>query len=151
MGNAGWKVFLAREYEWRACYRLRRKATEVGYPRFPGYLFIHVTPPRWPTFDVWPLATFARGILAMDGQPVPLAPGEIERLLAEDGEVVPHVASVPVRRAFTPGQSVRVLAGAFRDFEATLDAVDEAGARITVQLFGRPTPVPLPLTWLEAA
>jgi transcription antitermination factor NusG len=110
-----------------------------------------VTPPRWPDLGAWPIAAFARGILAMDGRPVPLAPGEIDRLRADDGALVPHAGSVPVHRAFTPGQSVRVLAGPFREFVAELDAIDRAGARITVQLFGRPTPVPLPLTWLEAA
>lgn len=87
----------------------------------------------------------------MAGEPVPLAHGEIDRLRAEDGMAVPYDGSVPLHRAFMAGDQVRVLAGPFRDYTATLDSIDEAGAHITVQLFGRPAEVPLPLTWLEAA
>lgn len=85
----------------------------------------------------------------MDGEPVALAPGEIERLRAEDGTVVVPVTSL--HRAFVPGMRVRVRHGPFERFEAVLDAVDEGGAHLTLQIFGRPTPVTQPLAWLEAA
>lgn len=153
--ESGWDVFLARERKWRPL-RWRRKPTQAavedGYPRFPGYLFVAVTPPGWPDLTAWPFTALIRGILSMNGQPVPLAPGEVDRLRSEDGTAVPPVMSVPLHRAFVVGQRVRVLAGPFRDFVADLDAVDEGGASITVQIFGRPTPVrELPLAWLEAA
>jgi transcription antitermination factor NusG len=150
--NAGWNVFLARERKWRvSLWRRKPSEGEAEYPRFPGYLFVLVQPPYWPRWDSWPLERCITGILSMAGRPVALAPGEMARLRAEDGAIVPHAGSVPVHRAFALGQSVRVLAGPFRDHIAALDAIDERGAHITVQLFGRPAQVPLPLTWLEAA
>lgn len=150
--KAGWNVFLAREKKWRvSLWRRKPSAGEAEYPRFPGYLFVHVTPPRWPRWNAWPLDSCITGILAMDGRPVPLAVGEIARLMTEDGEPVPHVTSVPVHRAFTAGQMVHVLAGAFCGFVARVDAIDARGAHTTVEIFGRPAEVVLPLTWLEVA
>lgn len=150
--DSGWDIFLPRERKWRPSLWRRRPADgEVAYPRFPGYLFLATTPPRWPDWSAWPLAGLIRGILAMAGEPVPLAPGEIERLRAEDGTTVSHEDSVPLHRAFAAGQSARLTAGAFRGFTAVLDAIDEDGAHMTVRIFGRPTPIVQPLTWLEAA
>lgn len=143
--GSGYRVFIPREKKWRALGPGRRKVCLGRYPRFPTYLFAKLAYPHKPQ------SRFVRAILSMDDVPIPLASGEIERLRRESRRSVAHVDSVPLHRAFEAGQSVRVVAGAFRDFYATLDAIDEAGAHITVQLFGRPTPVPLPLTWLEAA
>lgn len=145
--NAGWDIFCARELKWRPS-TLRRQPVETRYPRYPGYLFLHVAPPRWPVLTARPFDRYARGILAMSGRPVALAPGEIERLKAEDGR---SASATPTHKAFVAGQSVRVLGGAFRDYEGTIDAIDGDGAHITVQLLGRPASVPLPLNWLEAA
>lgn len=144
--NAGWNTFCARELKWRPS-TLRRQPVEAAYPRYPGYLFLLIET-RWPDLAARPFAPLVHGVLAMSGRPVPLAPGEIDRLRAEDGQLA---GATPVHRAFVPGQRVRVLAGAFRDYEAEIGAIDEDGAHITVQLLGRPASVPLPLTWLEAA
>ena len=150
--QSGWTVFVARERKWRASLlKRRRKSSEADYPRFPGYIFCRIEPPRWPPFSRWPFAQYVRGILTMSGRPVPLVAGEIERLIAEDGVSVPHVNSVPVHKALVEGQPARVTAGAFREFVARIDALDGSGARISVQLFGRPCDVRLPLTWLEPA
>jgi transcription antitermination factor NusG len=146
-----WTVFLPRERKWSpSLWRRRPREGEVEYPRFPGYLFVAITPPRWPDLLSWPLASFRLGVLTMNGQPVPLAPGEIERLQAEDGTAVIGGAP-PLHRAFLIGQEVRVINGAFRGFEVRIEALDEQGAHTTVQIFGRPSAVTLPLTWLKAA
>jgi transcription antitermination factor NusG len=147
--EAGWAVFAPIERKWRVAL-LRRQSEEARYPRFPGYLFVHVTPPHWPALARWPLNRFLRGVLSMDGMPLPLATGEFERLQAEDGAAVASGVS-PLHRAFMTGQEVRVTSGAFRDFTVRIDALDDDGAHTTVQIFGRPTAVTLPLTWLEAA
>lgn len=149
LAKAGWTAFLPIERKWRVTV-LRRFSEEARYPRFPGYLFVFVAPPRWPDLASWPLNRYLRGVLAMDGRPVPLAAGEIERLQAEDGAAVASRVS-PLHRAFMTGQQVRVTSGAFRDFMVRIDAIDDIGAHTTVQIFGRPAAVTLPLTWLEAA
>jgi transcription antitermination factor NusG len=87
----------------------------------------------------------------MAGRPVPLAPGEIERLMAEDGRHVPHTSSVPARRAFAAGETVRVLGGAFRDFEGVIEVIDELGAHLSIELLGRRLTLPVPLTGVEHA
>jgi transcription antitermination factor NusG len=150
--RAGLEVFVARERKWRVSV-WRRKASKalVEYPRFPGYLFVHVTPPEWPCWRDWPLDRYITGMLALDGKPALLAAGEIERLQAEDGTLVPHDGSVPTHKAFMAGMYVRVMAGAFRDFTLRIDNIDDDGAHGTLPIFGRLTAVTLPLTWLEAA
>jgi transcription antitermination factor NusG len=151
--GSGWDIFLARERKWQPgrWRRKRHQAVTVDYPRFPGYLFIAVCPPQWPDLSARPFVTFIRGVLAMDGVPVPLAPREIERLKAEDGTTVPHVGSVPTRKSFAPGQAARILAGPFQAFVVVIEAISADGAKASVPLFGRQAEVVLPLTWLEAA
>jgi transcription antitermination factor NusG len=150
--ESGWGVFLAREKKWRRSqFKRRSDRAASDFPRFPGYLFLFVRPPHWPDFRAWPLDTFYRGILGMDGTPVPLATGAIERLMAEDGCHVPHRSSVPACRALAVGDLVRVLGGAFRDFEGVIEVIDELGAHLSVPLLGRRLRLPLPLTWVEHA
>jgi transcription antitermination factor NusG len=148
--GSGWDIFLARERKWQPgrWRRKRHQAVTVDYPRFPGYLFIAICPPGWPDLSARP---FIRGVLAMDGVPVPLAPREIERLKAEDGTTVPHVGSVPTRKSFAPGQAARILAGPFQEFIVVIESIGEAGARASVPVLGRQADVVLPLTILEAA
>lgn len=150
LSELGWAAFVPVERKWRLTL-FRRRTIEAEYPRCPGYVFVRTTPPLWPAWDSWPLSRYLRsGPLMMDGRPAPLAPGEMERLQAEDGAAV--VSSVPpLHRAFTAGQVVRVIGGAFIDNTIRIEAIDEDGASTTVQIFGRPTAVKLPLTWLEAA
>jgi transcription antitermination factor NusG len=148
--DSGRAVFLPVELKWRSGF-LRRKSTESEYPRFPGYVFARIVPPDWPDLTNWPLANLVRGILGMAGVPVPLAPGEIERLMADDGRPVPHDQSVPVHRAFVAGDQVRVMAGGWRDWVVRLDAIDEQGAHVALAILGRRAKAVLPLEWLEAA
>ena len=148
--DSGWDVFLPRERKWRTTL-LRRRPIEAEYPRFPRYLFVEVAPPQWPDWRSWPLAALIRGVLGMGGCPVPLAPGEVERLMAEDGRTVIPAASVPLHRAFAAGQTVRVRAGAWRDWTVRLDAIDDDGAHFEVPLLGRRVRASAPLQWLEAA
>jgi transcription antitermination factor NusG len=146
--DSGFSAYLPIEKKWRATL-FGRRSIEVDYPRFPRYLFVRVAPPLWPPFGRWPLSAFVRGVLGMNGEPVRLAPGELERLQAEDGQLVVPVTSL--HKAFVPGMQVRVRLGPFASFEAALDAIDERGAHLTLQMLGRPTPVVQPLAWLEAA
>ena len=145
LADLGCDAFVPIERRWRA--RWLRRPVETAYPRYPRYLFVHCTPPRWPPLTALPLSKWVRGILVMDGRPVPLAPGEFERLRAE--EAVPPTVSL--HKGLMVGQQVRVRHGPFSGFTARLDAIDEQGAAMTVHMFGRPTPVRQPLGWLEAA
>jgi transcription antitermination factor NusG len=154
--KAGFKVFVPCERKWRVSIWRRKGHREaskalVEYPRFPSYLFVHITPPVWPYWRDWPLDRYITGILALDGQPARLAAGEMERLQADDGTLVPHDGSMPTHKAFMVGMRVRVMAGAFQDFTMRIDAIDDSGAHGTVPIFGRLAAVTLPLTWLEAA
>lgn len=147
--DLGCDAFVPIEIKWRARWLRKPKAHE--YPRFPRYLFVHCSPPYWPPLTDWPLSQWVRGVLCdfATGRPLPLPPADMERLRAEDGHVVPPTVSL--HKGLMVGQQVRIRYGPFASFEATLDAIDEQGAAMTVHIFGRPTPVRQPLGWLEAA
>ena len=148
--DRGYGVFVPTERKWRP-RSYRKEPEEVSFPRFPGYLFLHATPPHWPAWQAWPLSRWTWRILTMAGNPVRLADVEIDRLMLEDGTPVPPASADPLHRAFQAGQQVRVRRGGFRDRVTRLNLVDDRGGHITVDLLGRQVQIALPLQWIEAA
>src|SRR5689334_8151335 len=100
--------------------RHARRLKAVRRPLFPRYLFVklNVACDRWTSIYG---TTGVAGLLGQAGQPVPVPVGIVEGLLAccEQG-----VARLD--RELTPGQRVRILAGPFADFTATLTRLDES-------------------------
>lgn len=149
---SGIGVFLPREIRYRRAARyLRRQRVEVvGYARFPGYTFVAMdaAASQWPRVRALP---FVLGVLGIGGRPVALAPGEVERMRADDGKIVPHVSSVPTHRAIVPGQTVRIAAGPFRDWVVKVERISRRGAHATLNFLCAQHELELPLEWLEAS
>lgn len=70
---------------------------------------------------------------------------DVARLKAMDGQKAETVIS----KALAVGQQIRVRSGPFTDHSALIEEIDGDQAKINVYLFGRPTPVTMPLAFLD--
>lgn len=85
------------------------------------------------------------GFLGPQGKPMPMRDSEVNQILnrVEEGEAQPRNL---IR--FEIGENVSVTDGPFEGFAGMVEEVDEASGRlkVTVSIFGRPTPVELEFT-----
>ncbi len=81
-------------------------------------------------------------------EPIPLRDDEIKRIL---GEVEMKEGKEVVVIPFKAGDAVKVIDGPFIDFTGFVEEVndDKQKVRITVSIFGRPTPVELDYFQIE--
>ena len=87
--------------------------------------------------------------LGSRGEPTPLTEAQVSQILARmsDSEERPQVA-ISLRK----GDMVKIKSGAFDGFDGTVDEVnpDKGMVKVTVTIFGRPTPVELEYWEVEA-
>jgi len=87
--------------------------------------------------------------LGARGEPTPLTESQVSGILARmsDSEERPQVA-ISLRK----GDMVKIKSGAFDGFDGTVDEVnpDKGMVKVTVTIFGRPTPVELEYWEVEA-
>ena len=131
-------VFLPRRQKTR---RHARKIDVVLAPFFPGYLFIQLdlTRDQWRSVN----GTYGVGRLVMQGDaPAPAPRGVVEALRdASDDDGILRLPSDDLK----PGQTVRILVGAFADFIGEIDRLDDAGrVRVLLDIMGGGVPVMLP-------
>ena len=87
------------------------------------------------------------GFLGPQGRPMPMRDSEVNGILNRGGEAGEAVAPRNLIR-FEIGENVSVTDGPFEGFAGMVEEVDEATSRlkVTVSIFGRPTPVELEFT-----
>jgi transcription termination/antitermination protein NusG len=87
------------------------------------------------------------GFLGPQGRPMPMRDSEVNGILNRGGEAGEAVAPRNLIR-FEVGENVSVTDGPFEGFAGMVEEVDEAASRlkVTVSIFGRPTPVELEFT-----
>jgi transcriptional antiterminator RfaH len=138
-------VFLPRLRKTR---RHARKFDVVLAPFFPGYLFVKLdlTRDRWRSVN----GTCGVARLVMQGDaPAPAPIGVVESLLESCDE---HGVVRQRRDELKPGQSVRILTGAFADLVGELDRLDDTGrVRVLLDIMGGRIPVVLPRTYVARA
>ncbi len=116
---------------------------------FPGYVLIKMVM----NDKTWHLVKNTDKITGFVGgtvdKPAPIADEEAARMLnqQDDSNAKPR-ASVN----FSEGESVKVIEGPFAGFVGSIEAVNENGKiKVSVSIFGRPTPVELDFTQVEKA
>jgi transcriptional antiterminator NusG len=88
------------------------------------------------------------GFLGTTGTPVPVSDKEIEKILGniKEGSLAPEPSLT-----FEIGEQVRVCEGPFSSFSGLVEEVDEdkSKLKVSVSIFGRPTPVELEYNQVE--
>ncbi len=102
---------------------------------FPGYVLVHMIM----NDETWYVVRNTRGVTGFVGpgsKPVPLSEEEIAMLGNRENEIVCD---------FKEGESVVVVAGAWKDTVGVIKAINESKRLVTinVEMFGRETPVEL--------
>ena len=90
------------------------------------------------------------GFLGSKGTPVPVSDNEIEKIL---GQIKDGIAQPTSGVEYSIGEKVQVIDGPFASFNGLVEDVDEDKARlkVSVSIFGRPTPVDLEFNQVEKA
>lgn len=114
---------------------------------FPGYVLVRMemTDDSWHLVRNVPRVT---GFIGAKNKPVPISASEAAQIMKQvtDGVAKPRPAVI-----FEVGEQVRVNDGPFTSFTGLVEEVDEDKGRlkITVSIFGRPTPVELEFGQVE--
>ena len=90
------------------------------------------------------------GFLGTTGLPVPVSDKEIDKILGniKEGLLIPEPSVT-----FDIGEQVKVCEGPFASFSGLVEEVDEEKSRlkVSVSIFGRPTPIELEYNQVEKA
>ena len=90
------------------------------------------------------------GFLGTTGDPAPVSGKEIDKILGniKEGSLIPEP-----NLSFDVGEQVKVCEGPFSSFSGLVEEVDEEKSRlkVSVSIFGRPTPIELEYNQVEKA
>jgi transcriptional antiterminator NusG len=127
----------------------RGKKVQAERKFFPGYVMVkmQLTDATWHMVKNTAKVTgFLGG--GGKGKPVPITDKEAESIFAQVREGIEHPKSSVI---FEIGENVKITDGPFDTFTGVIEAVEEEKQRVkvSVSIFGRPTPVDLEYSQVE--
>ena len=123
------------------------KKTIVKKKYFPGYVLAKLNM----TDTIYHLIKNLKkvsGFLGPQGKPSPISEEEVSKILGNMEESVSNPTNSVI---FSIGEQVKVSDGPFASFNGLIEEIDEEKSRlkVSVSIFGRPTPVDLDYTQVE--
>ena len=106
---------------------------------YPGYIMIEMELNE----QTWFLVRETPGIGDFLGlkEPIPMADHEVQKMMTDQSESEEERPKIKID--FTEGESVRIKEGAFENFDGVVEEIlpQKGLVRVSVVVFGRPTPV----------
>ena len=123
------------------------KRTKKEKKFFPGYVLVKIELTNQIYHMIKNLQKVS-GFLGSADKPTPISDSEIERIL---GQVSENAVSQKTGISFEIGEKVKVCDGPFASFNGLIEEIDEEKSRlkVSVSIFGRPTPVELEYNQVE--
>jgi transcriptional antiterminator NusG len=123
------------------------KRTKKEKKYFPGYVLVKVNLNKQIYHLIKNLQKVS-GFLGSEDKPTPISDNEIKRIL---GQVSESAINQKSGISFEIGEKVKVCDGPFASFNGLVEEIDEEKSRlkVSVSIFGRPTPVDLEFNQVE--
>ena len=125
------------------------KRTQKQKKYFPGYVLVKLDLNKQIYHKIKNIQKVS-GFLGPEGKPIPVSENEVKKIMdnLSQSETNPAVGIT-----FEIGEKVRVCDGPFASFNGLVEEIDEEKSRlkVSVSIFGRPTPVDLEYSQVEKA
>jgi transcription termination/antitermination protein NusG len=123
------------------------KRTKKERKYFPGYVLVRIDLNK----EIYHLIKNIQkvsGFLGSEDKPTPITDNEIQRIL---GQVSESAINQKSGISFEIGEKVKVCDGPFASFNGLVEEIDDEKSRlkVSVSIFGRPTPVDLDFNQVE--
>ena len=123
------------------------KRTQKQKKYFPGYVLVKLDLSKDIYHKIKNIQKVS-GFLGPEGKPVPVSENEVKKIMNQLNETEANPSS---GISFEIGEKVRVCDGPFASFNGLVEEIDEEKSRlkVSVSIFGRPTPVDLEFNQVE--
>lgn len=152
----GFETFVPRRKAFRfanGVAKVKREKDKRAFPAMPGWMFV-----GWPEGENRWRELFdtpgVSGVAGQDGKPARISARAI-RILARDLGIQltapEREKHMPTYKEYAPGQTVKIVGGAWENLSAVVIDVTGPTARVLAKLFGSEHEVKVPAMLLEAA
>ena len=123
------------------------KRTQKEKKYFPGYVLVKLDLDKNIYHKIKNIQKVS-GFLGPEGRPVPVSESEIKKIM---GQIDETETNPTAGISFEIGEKVKVSDGPFASFTGLIEEIDEEKLRlkVSVSIFGRPTPVDLEFNQVE--
>jgi len=123
------------------------KRTQRQKKYFPGYVLVKIDLNKQIYHKIKNIQKVS-GFLGPEGKPIPVSENEIEKIINQVNQSETNPSSGII---FEIGEKVKVCDGPFSSFSGLVEEIDEEKSRlkVSVSIFGRPTPVDLDFNQVE--